>query len=80
MLPASAIVDGSVDYLVVSEYVRANNDVRGAISDFETVGDAGSISFKGPGYSADVRLDVSTGNYDVLTTEQGLLGVMNDLQ
>lgn len=78
-LPDDSVVDGIVDFLVVSEHVRSEHDVSGTISDFGTTGEAGSMSFKGPGYSADVSFDVETGAYEVFTVEQGLVGVMNDL-
>ena len=38
-----------------------------------------SVSFKGPGYAADIFIDRSTGAYDVTKTAAGFVGIINDL-
>ena len=38
-----------------------------------------SVSFKGPGYSADVLIDRATGRYELTETRMGFFAVLNDL-
>lgn len=71
--------DGSVEFLTVSEYLRSQHDIKGEVSDFgETATDA-FLSYRGPGYSADAFVDISTGSYELNIEEQGWIGVLNDL-
>ncbi len=78
-LPDGFNANGNVDFLTVAEYVRKTNGVRGSVADHRANDTDGSISFKGPGYAADLFFDVNTGTYQVTVVEQGLLGVLNDL-
>lgn len=71
--------DGDVDFLAVTEYVRTTHDVKGAVEDYGTTGNDGTVSFKAPGYAADLFFTVDTGEYDVTIEQEGFVAVMNDL-
>ena len=71
--------DKSVDKLQVVEYLRSRNKVSGAVSDFRIDDSQVSVSFKGPGYAADIFIDRDSGAYDLTENKMGLAAVMNDL-
>ena len=74
-----ALVKGDVQKLEVVEHLRSANGVRGAMSDFRVDDGQVSVSFKGPGYTADAFIDRSSGTYDLTETRNGFFAVMNDL-
>ena len=74
-----AWVKGDVRKLEVVEHLRSANGVRGAMSDFRIEDGQLSVSFKGPGYTADAFIDRSSGAYDLTETRNGFFAVMNDL-
>lgn len=79
-LPDAAVSeDGSVDFLVVNEYLRSEYGVDGEVSDYGVDATGGSISYRGPGYGADVFFDLETGEYQLTVEQQGLIAVLNDL-
>ena len=78
-LPEGFHSSGTVDFLAVTEYVRKTNGVRGSVADYNANDTDGSVSFKGPGYAADLLFEVATGKYQLTVSEQGVLGVLNDL-
>lgn len=78
-LPAGFEANGTVDFLAVSQYMQETHGVRGDAVDYAADATQGSMSFKGPGYRADLFFDVDTGAYDLTVDQQGLLAVMNDL-
>lgn len=79
-LPADFVQDdGDVDFLAVTEYVRGAHDVKGAVEDYGVDAGEGTVSFKSPGYAADLFFDVATGDYEVTVEQQGFVAVMNDL-
>jgi hypothetical protein len=65
--------------LNIVEYFRNTNKVKGAVSDFRIDDTQVSISFKGPGYAADVFINRETGEYELSKTQTGFVGFMNDL-
>ena len=71
--------DKSVDKLQVVEYLRSRNKVSGAVSDFRIDDNQVSVSFKGPGYAADIFIDRDSGAYDLTENKMGLAAVLNDL-
>lgn len=71
--------DGTVEFLTISEFLRSEYDVDGDVADFGTDATDGWVSYRGPGYSADVFFDLDTGDYTLNVEEQGWIGVMNDL-
>lgn len=78
-LPADWKKGDQVDWLRVAEYLRSTHDLRGTAGDNTADALTAFISFKGPGYEADVQIDAETGTYQVQTAEKGFLAVMNDL-
>ena len=71
--------DGTVNYLRASEFAREELGVAGHITTFRTTGTEATISYRNPGYAADLFYDVRTGDYQVTVQQQGWLGVLNDL-
>ena len=65
--------------LEIVERLRSANKLHGAVSDFRVDDDQLSISFKAPGYSADVSVDRNTGHYDLIEVRNGFVAVINDL-
>jgi hypothetical protein len=78
-LPAAALAGGRVDWLRVVEQLRAEHHLRGQAQDTRVDAGEGSLTFRGPGYSADCFFKMSTGEYEVTTTDQGFVGLLNDL-
>lgn len=82
VLPPASIqgfAEGSEVLISVSEHARSQLAVTGEVVDFGLEGADGFISYRAPGYSANLFFDASTGDYQLTTREQGLVGVMNAL-
>jgi uncharacterized protein len=73
------LVKNDVKKLEIVEYLRQKHKISSAVSEFRVDDGQASVSFKGPGYSADVFLDRQSGAYDVTETKMGLGAVLNDL-
>ncbi|MCP5024906.1 MAG: peptidase [Actinomycetia bacterium] len=71
--------DGTIDWLTISEEIRANYDIKGSVSNFGITGTEGTITFVNPGYSADLFFDTTDDSFDLTVEEQGFVAVMNDL-
>ena len=78
-LPPGFETNGTVDFLAISQFMTETHGVRGDATDDSADATQGSMSFKGPGYAADLFFDVATGTYDLSVDQQGVLAVMNDL-
>ena len=65
--------------LEIVEHLRNTNGVKSALSDFHVDDSQITVSFKGPGYTADAFIDRETGKYDLTVVRQGLVAVLNDL-
>jgi hypothetical protein len=65
--------------LEIVEMLRSKHKVKGAVSEFLTDDYQCTISFSGPGYSADVFVNRENGSYELTETVTGLWGVLNDL-
>jgi len=79
-LPEGSISsDGTVEFLVVSEYLRDTYGVDGTVDDFGTDVADGYISYREPGYAADVFFDLDTGEFRLSVEQQGWIGVLNEL-
>lgn len=65
--------------LHVVEHLRQAHHIGGALSDFRIDDAQLSVSFKGPGYTADAIIDRASGRYELTETRMGLGAVMNDL-
>jgi hypothetical protein len=70
---------GEVARLEVVEALRKAHSIGGALADFRTDPDQVSISFKGPGYTADAIVDRPTGKYELTESRLGLVAIANDL-
>lgn len=69
----------SVQKLSVVEYFRSTHGINGAVSDFRIDERECSVSFRGPGYSADAFINRNSGDYQLTETRLGVVAVMNDL-
>lgn len=69
----------SVAKLEVVEHLRKAHGLRGAVASLTADETECAVTFKGPGYSADVFIDRETGGYQLTETSHGLVAVMNDL-
>lgn len=65
------------DYVV--QVIRSSHSIKARLSDFRVDDYECSVSFSGPGYSADGFIERSTGSYEMTITKAGLLGVLNDI-
>lgn len=65
--------------LEIVEFMRGNFPVKGLVNDFRIDDAELSISFQGPGYTADAYIDRTTGNLQLSTNELGFVAMMNDL-
>lgn len=80
VLPMAPMVNGSVDYLTVSEYARNDLGVSGQVEGFDSTGNSASIRYRQPGYAADLTFSTTNGDYELVTEQQGMFwGIMNDL-
>jgi hypothetical protein len=68
-----------INKLEIVESFRANQKVKGLVNDFRMDESEISISFQGPGYTADIYIDRPTGNFELSTNEMGFVAVINDL-
>jgi len=78
-VPSTAVQGGKIDLLSLSEYLRHETGVRGDVDTFGLDATTGYITYRGPGYAADLTIDVKADTYKLSVEKQGLLGVMNDL-
>lgn len=69
----------SVFKLEIVEHLRAREKAKGAVGDFRIEPTECTVVFKGPGYSADARIDRATGKYEFSENRFGLIAVLNDL-
>ncbi len=65
--------------LEIVEHLRKTHRIAGALTDFRVDDNQCSISFKGPGYTADIFLDRDSAAYDATITYNGFWAVLNDL-
>lgn len=69
----------NINKLAVVEFLRSKYAIRGAVSDFVAEDDQCSLSFKGPGYSADAFIKRKDGSFELTEVRLGLVAVLNDL-
>jgi uncharacterized protein len=65
--------------LEVVEHLRKAHGVRGALAEFRADDRECTVTFKGPGYSADAFIDRETGSYKLTESYHGFIAVINDL-
>lgn len=78
-LPAAWKTANGIDWLVVSEHLRAKYGVRGTVADRTEDERQAALAFRAPGYSADAYVDVRKGSYRLTVSYQGAIGMVNDL-
>lgn len=69
----------SVARLEIVEHFRDKHKIKARLTDFRVDDYECSVSFNGPGYTADGFIDRSTGSYDLTVTTAGYIAVLNDL-
>ncbi|WP_263418762.1 PepSY-associated TM helix domain-containing protein [Terriglobus albidus] len=67
------------DKLKIAEDLRSRHKLHGAVSDFRVDDNQLEVSFKGPGYAADIFIDRDTNKYDLTETRNGFIAIVNDL-
>lgn len=78
-LPSGWLRGETVDWLTVAEDLRAAHHLSGRVQDPRFDAGEASLSFRAPGYSADVLIEAPSGRYTVNVDAQGFVAVMNDL-
>lgn len=78
-LPPAAVGAAGPELLAVSEYLRAERGVRGMVSDFSSTPGEASISYRAPGYAADVLVRGADRSFTLTTQASGFVAVLNDL-
>ncbi|MFH0841657.1 MAG: PepSY-associated TM helix domain-containing protein [Bacteroidota bacterium] len=76
-LSAGDSTTATKDYVV--KMIRSSHNIKARLSDFRIDDYECSVSFSGPGYSADGFIERSTGSYELTVTTSGLIGVLNDI-
>jgi len=71
--------DNTADYLTISEFARSELGVSGSVDSFETTNDTIGITYRNPGYGADLFVDAVDGTYQLTVEQQGWVAVLNDL-
>lgn len=69
----------TVNKLALVEYFRAKHNLKGMVSEFRIDEQECAVSFRGPGYSADVFIDRPAGTFELTETHLGLVAIINDL-
>ena len=75
----AGIDTATVNKLAIVEYLRSAHLLKGRVSEFQIDDREGSVSFRGPGYSADASINREDGTYQLTETQLGLVAKLNDL-
>ncbi len=79
-VPANVMAaSGGPDKLQIAEQLRHEHNIHGMVTDTRTEDDQVSLSFKGPGYTADAFIDRPSGHYQLIETRSNAVSVLNDL-
>lgn len=76
--PTSQLAD-ELDKLSIAEQLRETHRLKGKVAEFEISEFDCMVTFKSPGYVADIFIDRETGKYTVSETSSGVIAIMNDL-
>ncbi len=68
-----------INKLDIVEFLRSKEKIQGIVNDFRVEDAEISISFQGPGYTADVFIDRQLGSFHLTETRMGVVAVINDL-
>ena len=71
--------NGDVEFLAVSEFLRAEHNLRGEVTNFDEILGEGSINYTAPAYGAIARFEVDSLEYSVTVTEEGFVNALRDL-
>jgi len=71
--------EADVKKLEIVEYFRNHHGIHGAVTDFRVDDRECGLTFKGPGYAADVFIDRASGRFELTETRMGLGAIVNDL-
>jgi len=63
----------------IASFLQQTHRLGGAPSDIRVDDQQCTVSFRGPGYTADVFIDRRTGDYALTETRLGLVAIINDL-
>jgi hypothetical protein len=74
-----ASADPAAKKFEIVEHLRRAHALGGGVADFRVDDREVDVTFKGPGYAADVFIDRASGAYDVTENRMGLAAVLNDL-
>ncbi|MBO0949389.1 PepSY-associated TM helix domain-containing protein [Fibrella forsythiae] len=69
----------AINKLAVVEFLRTTHGIKGALSEFRIDDRECSVSFRGPGYTADAFVDREDGTYKLTEARLGLVAIINDL-
>lgn len=75
----NAVDTAQVKKLEIVEFLRASYHVKGQLNDFRIDETECSISFQGPGYTADIFVDRSKGTFHLSERSLGVIAWANDL-
>jgi uncharacterized protein len=64
---------------LIIQALRGRGGIKGSPSEITADDSQVTLSFKGPGYSADVFIDRDTGKFTLTETRMGVAAVLNDL-
>ncbi len=78
-LPMDWLKEAEPRKLEIVELLRGKYGVRGLVDDFRIDEGECTVSFKGPGYAAEVIVSRADGAFTLTTATEGTLAVMNDL-
>ncbi len=73
------MIGAEVDKLGLAEFFRKTEGVHGIVDEVRVDDVEVSFAFKAPGYTADAFVDRKTGTYELTTTSEGWVAVINDL-
>jgi uncharacterized protein len=71
--------DSDASRLAIVGALRRTHGIKSRVSDYRTDDSECDVSFKGPGYVADVSINRATGRYQLGETRLGAVAVLNDL-
>src|ERR1017187_8497515 len=71
--------DSDASKLAIVGYLRRTHGIKSALSDYRVDDSECEVSFKGPGYLADVSIDRDSGRYQLAETKLGAVAILNDL-
>ncbi|RYG47059.1 peptidase [bacterium] len=78
-LPKEWIAGENPKWLDIAEKLRQDHALKGIVGEYQADEQEGSLTFRGPAYSADVFIKRDSGEYTVNVARQGPMAILNDL-